>query len=149
MISNIVSTFYSDCWGDSEFCGLCICTGYSGDTFGSSKYYFQVSVSTMPISFPLHLRKTTQFPENNNRVYAAQCQHILFWKRSYICSVYLVASSVLLDLQQLFYMLLMSKILNQSSKYGTLLPNQVQIEPYIFVLTKKADYSYTQICSIS
>lgn len=47
---NVFLLLYSDCWGDSQFCSLCICTGYSSDTFGSSKYYFQVSVSTMPIS---------------------------------------------------------------------------------------------------
>lgn len=69
--------------------------------------------------------KRRKFPENNNRVNAAQCLHILSWKKNCICSVYLAASSVLLDLQQLFYMLLTSKTLNQSSKYGTLLLNQV------------------------
>lgn len=57
--------------------------------------------------------------------YAVQCLHILFYKRSCICLVYLAASSVLLDPQRLSYMHPTSRTLNQSSKYGTLLPNQV------------------------
>lgn len=93
---------------------------------GALSIIFRYPVSTMPISLLLYLHKTKHFPEQKP-CYAAQCLHILFCKRSCICLVYLAVSSVLLDLQRLYYTLLMSKTLNRSSKYGTLLLNQVHM----------------------